>query len=57
MEADGSGRNRLGGDGRPKWSDDGHQFLICTFESPRTVTLLSVKLDRRNGLCQQDMIT
>ena len=28
MKADGSDRRRLGGDGRPRWSPDGHQFLI-----------------------------
>ena len=28
MSADGSDRRRLGGDGRPLWSRDGHEFLI-----------------------------
>jgi Tol biopolymer transport system component len=34
MNADGTGRRKLGGYGRPRWSPDGHQFLVVDFSSP-----------------------
>ena len=50
MNSDGTDRRRLDGDGRPKWSYDGHQFLIITFAEPREVTVIDDRPDRKSGL-------
>jgi Tol biopolymer transport system component len=52
MNSDGSGRRRLGGHGRPKWSYDGHQFLIINFTEPREVTVIDDRPGRKSGLLQ-----
>ncbi|WP_165222939.1 DUF1559 family PulG-like putative transporter [Aquisphaera insulae] len=48
MTSDGLGRRRLGGEGRPRWSPDGRQFLICRQEDS-TVTLIDERPDRSSG--------
>jgi type II secretory pathway pseudopilin PulG len=52
MAADGSGRRRLGGYGRPKWSADGHQFLISSFSEPCEVTLIDDRTSKPSGQVQ-----
>jgi hypothetical protein len=52
MNADGTNRRRLEGYGRPRWSPDGHQFLIISFRDPREVTLIDVRPDRKSDLLQ-----
>ncbi|QEH34108.1 translocation protein TolB [Aquisphaera giovannonii] len=48
MRPDGGGRRRLGGEGRPRWSPDGHQFLIFPDEGG-TFTLIDDRPDRWSG--------
>jgi beta-lactamase regulating signal transducer with metallopeptidase domain len=45
MQADGSGRRRLGGYGVPRWSPDGRQLLVTSFGTPCEATLM-----RDNGI-------
>jgi Tol biopolymer transport system component len=40
MRADGTDRRRIGHHGRPKWSPDGGNILICDFSKPCRVMLL-----------------
>jgi Tol biopolymer transport system component len=49
MQADGSQRRRLGGYGRPRWSPDGHQFLIISFSSPAQVTVIDDRPGKKSG--------
>jgi WD40-like Beta Propeller Repeat len=46
MQADGSGRQRLGADGRPKWSPDDHQMMLIDSSTPRKVTLMDAKPEK-----------
>jgi type II secretory pathway pseudopilin PulG len=50
MNGDGSGRRLLGGYGRPKWSPDGHQFMIISFSNPCEVTVIDDRPGRRSGI-------
>jgi prepilin-type processing-associated H-X9-DG protein len=52
MRGDGSDRRRLGGYGRPKWSPDGHQFLICSFSNPTQVIVIDDRPGRPSGELQ-----
>jgi Protein of unknown function (DUF1559)/WD40-like Beta Propeller Repeat len=52
MEADGSQRRRLGGYGRPRWSPDGHQFLIISFSNQPQVTLIDDRPVKKSGEIQ-----
>jgi hypothetical protein len=52
MSADGTNRRRLAGYGRPKWSPDGHQFLIISFGEPRDVTLIDIRPGRESDRLQ-----
>jgi hypothetical protein len=52
MRADGSDRQRLEGYGRPRWSPDGHQFLIIPFGDPRQVTVIDDRPEGKSGLLQ-----
>ncbi len=49
MNSDGTDRRRLEGHGRPKWSYDGHQFLVINFAEPREVTVIDDRPDRKSG--------
>ena len=49
MGADGTDRNHLGGYGRPKWSADGHQFLVISFSDPCEVTLIDDRPAKKSG--------
>jgi Tol biopolymer transport system component len=49
MQADGSNRRKLEGYGRPKWSPDGHLFLIIGFDLPCTVTVIDDRPGRKSG--------
>ena len=46
MNADGTGRAHLGAYGRPRWSPDGKQILICDFATPCTMGLLEVETSK-----------
>jgi Tol biopolymer transport system component len=46
MQADGSGRHRLGAGGRPRWSPDGHQLMVVDSSTTPEVTLMDVKLEK-----------
>jgi Tol biopolymer transport system component len=50
MNADGSGRRMLGGFGRPRWSADGHQFLIISYSEPCEVTMIDDRPGRKSGV-------
>jgi Tol biopolymer transport system component len=50
MQADGSARRKLGGYGRPRWSPDGHQFMIISFSNPCEVTLIDDRPGRKSGV-------
>ncbi len=52
MQDDGSERRRLGGYGQPKWSPDGHQFLIVSFSNPCNVTVIDDRSARKCGAVQ-----
>lgn len=43
MQADGSGRRRLGSYGWPFWSPDGRKLLIVSFADPCTLALMDVE--------------
>jgi hypothetical protein len=49
MNADGTGRRKLGGYGRPRWSPDGHQFLIIDFGNPCGVTVIDDRPGNPSG--------
>jgi len=49
MQADGSNRRKLAGYGRPRWSPDGHEFLIIGFDVPCSVTVIDDRPDRKSG--------
>ncbi len=49
MNPDGAGRRRLGGYGRPKWSQDGHQFLIVDFSIPCNITVIDDRPGNKSG--------
>ena len=40
MNADGTRHTRIGSWGRPKWSPDGHRFMLINFAIPATVTFM-----------------
>ncbi len=50
MNQDGSDKRRLGGYGRPRWSPEGHQFLIVSFSNPREVTLIDSRPAAKSGI-------
>jgi hypothetical protein len=50
MNADGTGRRRIGGFGAPFWSDDGRQILINGFGDPTECELYSVLENRRTRI-------
>jgi WD40-like Beta Propeller Repeat len=50
MQADGSGRHGLGGDGRPRWSPDGHQLMLIGWSTPCEVTLMDAKPEKSGDL-------
>ncbi len=50
MQADGSERQWLGANGRPKWSPDGRQLILVHSSSPREVTLMDAKPDKSGEL-------
>ena len=52
MKIDGSERRLLGGDGQPRWSPDGHQFLIIGSTDPCVVTVIDDRPDQKSGLLQ-----
>jgi len=52
MNHDGSERRPLGGYGRPRWSPNGHQFLIVSFDNPRQVTLIDSRPGAKSGVLQ-----
>ena len=43
MQADGTGRRRLGSHGRPFWSPDGRKLLIASFVDPCTLAMMDVE--------------
>ena len=47
MQANGSGRHRLGSWGRPRWSPDGRQFVVADFAVPAHVSLVDVGSEQR----------
>ena len=49
MGSDGGDRKHLGGYGRPKWSPDGHQFLVISFDDPCEVTLIDDRPAKMSG--------
>jgi Tol biopolymer transport system component len=56
MNADGTERQRLGGNGMPKWSPDGKQILTVSFSNPCQLSLLDVQTGAEQlvampGLC------
>jgi Tol biopolymer transport system component len=52
MNSDGTDRRWLGGEGRPLWSYDRHQFLVITFTEPREVSVIDGRPDRKSGPLQ-----
>lgn len=50
MQADGSGRHRLGADGRPRWSPDGRRLMLIGWSTPFDVTLMDAKPERSGVL-------
>jgi Tol biopolymer transport system component len=52
MQRDGSDRKMLGGYGRPRWSPDGHQFLIISFAKAPEVTVIDDRFGRASGVLQ-----
>ena len=52
MNADGSDRKRLGGYGRPRWSPNGHQFMIVSFSEPNEITVIDDRPDHKSGALQ-----
>jgi Tol biopolymer transport system component len=52
MHRDGSDRKMLGGYGRPRWSPDGHQFLIISFARSPEVTVIDDRFGRPSGVLQ-----
>ena len=52
MNASGSDRRKLGGYGRPRWSPDGHQFMILSFSDPCEVMLVDDRPGVKSGPLQ-----
>jgi type II secretory pathway pseudopilin PulG len=52
MQRDGSERRKLGGYGRPRWSPDGHQFLIISFSNSPEVTVIDDRAGHQSGVLQ-----
>ena len=52
MNASGSDRRKLGGYGRPRWSPDGHQFMILSFSDPCEVMLVDDRPGLKSGPLQ-----
>jgi hypothetical protein len=52
MKIDGSDRRVLGGEGQPRWSPDGHQFLIIGSTDPCSVTVIDDRPGQKSGLLQ-----
>jgi WD40-like Beta Propeller Repeat len=50
MSADGSGRHRLGADGRPRWSPDGHQLMLIGRAATFEITLMDAKPEKSGDL-------
>ena len=50
MQRDGSDRKKLGGYGRPRWSPDGHQFLIISFAKSPEVTVIDDRAGHPSGV-------
>jgi Tol biopolymer transport system component len=50
MNADGSERRKLGGFGRPRWSADGHQFMVISYSEPCEVTVIDDRPGRKSGV-------
>jgi hypothetical protein len=50
MQADGTGRHRLGADGRPRWSPDGHCLMLIGWSTPFEVTLMDAKPEKSGVL-------
>jgi len=52
MQRDGTDRRRLGGYGRPRWSPDGHQFLVISFAKAPEVTVIDDRPGQPSGVLQ-----
>jgi len=50
MQADGEGRRKLAGTGRPRWSPDGHQFLVVSPSEPHEVTVIDDRVGGKSGV-------
>jgi Tol biopolymer transport system component len=52
MQSDGEGRRKLAGTGRPRWSPDGHQFLVVNPAEPREVTVIDDRVGAKSGVLE-----